>query len=855
VAKGAWELTSGNGDGSAGTKIQVGRQNLNDGAVGVKVQVDGRPVAPRSTLLDLGPLFGRSEDLAAISEALKDPGKPARLILSGEPGIGKTHLANAYGADKRTCYPGGMFFVAFNDDPALGLAKLTVPLAEETIADRATRMLRGIEEPTLLIYDDVPSERELIPWLPPAGLPVHVLVTTTSSDWPRRHTVHSVQPLDPKDARALIEGVAGREVGEKYGEELARHAAGIVVRLRFDCDYVEFELRHGRKPLFTPLLDSGTESSFARAFALLAPDGQLCLRVAALFNHGHVPQADLERRLASHGWNETRRQQALDAVLDRRLLTRANDVLRMHGLVAQFVRALQTPAVPEPILARHREVFVKTARAFEINPASTELREQLAAYPSLVEEWRAIGLRIGLDSCLSIAIALAEDGRFEEALGWSKEAAAIAEDDGSNGRVDHSSVGLALHQVGYCMKGLRQYTEAKSWYERAVAAEGRGNANGRVDQVRLGKSLGEVGHCLSNLGEYAESMSWYNRAITATEKGDLLGRPDRQSLGQHFHGLGDCLCGLGQHAEAIPWFKRAAEAKQGGDVHGRVDHESLGCSMHKVGYCLYETDEMRDAIPWFQRAVAEDEQGDVHGRIDYENLAASLYETGYCLLGLGEYNEARSWFERSVVAREKGDVHGRVHNAELGESLGQVGFCLWSLRQQAEAKIWFERAITVAEKGDIFGRINHTSVGTGLHNMACWLWEFGQHAEARSCLDRAIAERRKGDVHGRVNHEGLGGSLRLVGYWLARAGQHEDARPWFEQAITAKEKGDIRGRVDHGSLARSLLELGSCLSSLGQHDEARNRVERAAKAAARDAVEARGRPDGHGRIHHEGLGK
>jgi len=97
VAKGAWELTSGNGDGSAGTKIQVGRQNLNDGAVGVKVQVDGRPVAPRSTLLDLGPLFGRSEDLAAISEALKDPGKPARLILSGEPGIGKTHLANAYG--------------------------------------------------------------------------------------------------------------------------------------------------------------------------------------------------------------------------------------------------------------------------------------------------------------------------------------------------------------------------------------------------------------------------------------------------------------------------------------------------------------------------------------------------------------------------------------------------------------------------------------------------------------------------------------------------------------------------------------------------------------------------------------
>jgi tetratricopeptide (TPR) repeat protein len=692
-------LTSGNRDSSGGANVYVDQLTAKDGAVGVKVQVGGRPVAPRSTLLDLGRLFGRNDDLAAISDALKEPHNPARLILSGEPGIGKTHLANAYGADRRTRYPGGMFFIAFNADPALGLAKLIPPLAEESIPDRAARMLASIEEPTLLIYDNVASERELTAWLPPAGLPAHVLVTTTSSDWTGRHAVRNVQPLQATDAQAIVEGVAGQDAARRYGAVLVCRAGGIAVRLRADCDYVTRELRHHREPAFGRKLDSDTESSFAKAFAVLTPDGQLVVRVAALFNQAHIPRQELERRLVSQGWDEQRMQQALDAGVDRRMLTQVNDFFRMHGLVAEFVRAREAQAVPEAILTQHREAFVKAAQAFKANPAETHLREQLAGYPSLVSEWEPMGAPTDGVDCHTISRALAEAGRFSEAREWSERAVAAAEKGDVHGRVDHASLGISVHQVGVCLSRLGQYAEARPWFERAVAAKEEGDVHGRVDHESLGGSVHEVGVCLWSLGQYAEARPWFERAVAESERGDVHGRVDHASLGRSVHQVGYCLSSLSQYVEARPWFERAAAESEKGDVRGRVDHASLGSSVHLVGYCLASLGQYAEARPWFERAAAEAEKGDVHGRVDHQSLGVSLHLVGHCLSSLSQYVEARPWLERAVAAKGKGDVHGRVDHQSLGISLRSLADCLAKLGQPEEAQQCLTRAAALPKDG------------------------------------------------------------------------------------------------------------------------------------------------------------
>jgi tetratricopeptide (TPR) repeat protein len=390
---------------------------------------------------------------------------------------------------------------------------------------------------------------------------------------------------------------------------LVCRAGGIAVRLRADCDYVTRELRHHREPAFGRKLDSDTESSFAKAFAVLTPDGQLVVRVAALFNQAHIPRQELERRLVSQGWDEQRMQQALDAGVDRRMLTQVNDFFRMHGLVAEFVRAREAQAVPEAILTQHREAFVKAAQAFKANPAETHLREQLAGYPSLVSEWEPMGAPTDGVDCHTISRALAEAGRFSEAREWSERAVAAAEKGDVHGRVDHASLGISVHQVGVCLSRLGQYAEARPWFERAAAESEKGDVRGRVDHASLGSSVHLVGYCLASLGQYAEARPWFERAAAEAEKGDVHGRVDHQSLGVSLHLVGHCLSSLSQYVEARPWLERAVAAKGKGDVHGRVDHQSLGISLRSLADCLAKLGQPEEAQQCLTRAAALPKDG------------------------------------------------------------------------------------------------------------------------------------------------------------------------------------------------------------------------------------------------------
>jgi hypothetical protein len=81
-----------------------------------------------------------------------------------------------------------------------------------------------------------------------------------------------------------------------------------------------------------------------------------------------------------------------------------------------------------------------------------------------------------------------------------------------HGRVDAQSLGVSLHQVGFCCFKQGQFAQALPWFERAVAAKEQGDAHGRVDAQSLGISLRRVGKCHEHLGQSAEAVSWFERA-------------------------------------------------------------------------------------------------------------------------------------------------------------------------------------------------------------------------------------------------------------------------------------------------------------------------------------------------------
>src|SRR5262245_17146111 len=100
-------------DDGAGVVVQTLR--VGDGGTGVRYEVSPRQSA-RSTLPNLGPFVGRADDLNAIDTAFDDPARGARLVLAGEAGVGKSHLAVHWGATRQARYPGGTFFIPFNAD-------------------------------------------------------------------------------------------------------------------------------------------------------------------------------------------------------------------------------------------------------------------------------------------------------------------------------------------------------------------------------------------------------------------------------------------------------------------------------------------------------------------------------------------------------------------------------------------------------------------------------------------------------------------------------------------------------------------------------------------------------------------
>ncbi|MBP7394077.1 MAG: ATP-binding protein, partial [Zoogloea sp.] len=661
------------------------------------------------------PFVGREALLQAIEAALGDPATDKLLVLHGPQGVGKSELAREFARAAQRRYPGGSFQLRMGGGlGALDLARigrnhlqLHFP-PELPPEDQAERTLLALAAaPSLLIFDNVVDADEMRPWLPRAGMPCHVLVTswneTLALDWAEL----PVPPLSDRAARQLVDEVAGNGVPAATRRALLTQSDGLPVHLLPAARALAVGARRGR-PGAPLALGADAEASFRVSYDTLDAGARLLLHAAAFMNPQQIVADELRLAVADTSAGADFACH-LDACQDFHLLEGA-DELRMHQLFAAFVlaqpRDAALQAAVDGLRAAQWQRCVALARAVAANPAADGQVYRLLAYRLAPADWLAAGQPAPGGEGEWLGQALAEIGRFDAARPWFERAVAEKERGDVHDRVDHVSLGTSLHQVGYCLSSLGEFAAARPWYERAVAETERGDVHGRVDHERLGSSLHQVGDCLSSLGEFAAARPWYERAVAEKERGDVHGRVDHANLGTSLHQVGYCFSSVGEFAGARPWFERAVAEAEQGDVHGRVNHESLGSSLHRVGDCLSRVGEFAGARPWYERAVAEAEQGDVHGRVDHESLGSSLHLVGYCLSSVGEFAAARPWFERAVTEAEQGDVHGRVDHESLGSSLHQVGYCLFCVGEFAAARPWYERAVAEMERGDVFGRVD-----------------------------------------------------------------------------------------------------------------------------------------------------
>jgi hypothetical protein len=342
------------------------------------------------TVLARNPLFvDRAADLRRIATILKggSGSAPARVVaITGICGSGKTQLAAEFVHRYGRYFTGGVFWLSFANASEIesqvaacggpGFMQLRPHFGELRLEDRVAivRSAWQAEVPRLLVFDNCEAEELFVRWCPPTG-GCRVVVTTRRGSWSPVLGVEALplNVLNRTQSRLLLsrfrpelrcddrmlDGIA-HELGDL---PLALHLAGSFLRRyqavmtpeRYLAELRELgPLQHaslqgrGWSRCVSP---TGHAQSIAEMFRLtceqLRNDSRVdqaartLLATASCMAPGElVPRTFLVRHLGEAATREDQlqREDAFIRLQDLGLLEASGDSVRVHRLLAQFVR-------------------------------------------------------------------------------------------------------------------------------------------------------------------------------------------------------------------------------------------------------------------------------------------------------------------------------------------------------------------------------------------------------------------------------------------------------------------------------------------------------------------------------------
>jgi hypothetical protein len=407
------------------------------------------------------------------------------------------------------------------------------------------------------------------PWLPPHGTPCHVVMTSVLDLWDGLCPAFPVELLDRDDNVALVTSIAGEESCHDGGLPLVDWAGSLPIQLVPAAAALKRARRRGRTRVTIRLrLEPETQNSFQLAYELLPPEPRLILQTAALRNGLALIVDDLRQDMAdATGWNEDSFDRHLDACLDLHLLKSGGETLRMHQLIATFLREQPAPNGHGETLARIRQALwrrlVDSAKAIATAPNRMELAAGMLGFLTEPALWDGCGVTGSALDYRIVCHAFLETGQFGIAQPWAERSVHAIEQEGAEEVIDHENLSVSLHQIGSCLLRQGRFAKAQPWFEKAVNATQKGDTHQRINHQSLGTSLHQIGTCLLRQGRFAEAQPYFKKAVGAKRKGDIEKRIDQQSLGISLEAVGHYLSRLGREEEAQQWFERAKGLEPG----------------------------------------------------------------------------------------------------------------------------------------------------------------------------------------------------------------------------------------------------------------------------------------------------
>lgn len=686
---------------------------------------------PLGSLMPLSrnPLFvGRELDLRALAASLKMKGIAAvsevkTVATTGLGGIGKTQLACEFVHRYGQFFKGGVFWLSFEDADAIptkiaacgGPGALDIaPGSWNLPLDDQIRLVQGAWQqplPRLLIFDNCEDPNLLHKWRPSSG-GCRVLVTTRLGDW---EAVLGVQPLAlgvllrqesltllhhhcPNADPATLDAIA-EELGDL---PLALHLAGrYLYRYRRVVSPAEYLKRlRDAGLLHHSSLQEGDISptnhiqhvgrTFALSYDRLNPQNETDdLALALLVRIAHFAPGEpiwYQLLLKTLGRSSDdanavlKADRAFSRLIELGLIeTEQDDILRMHRLVAAFVRDVAKDKVEETQKLVEKVVFEETAR---VN------RE---GYPVPLLAWQ-----LHLRSVADIART----------------------------REDEQSARLC-NEMGEHLRQIGDYSSARRYFEKALAIWQKVAGGEHLDTV---ESLNNLGHLLRDQGNLTEAQLCLENALALRKK--VLGESHPKTA-ESYNEMGRWLYSKGELDAARQHFEQALAIST---VALGEDHRFTADYLNNLGMCLDSLGDQNGALQYLERALTIRRKvlGEGHPR-----TALSFNNMGYILRALGRQPEAQSFYEQALVVRRK--VFGEDH-PDIAESLNNLGEILQAQGELASAHLYLEQALAVYEK--VLGA-EHPDAAYTLNNLGILLHTQGDLIRARSYLERALAIRQK----------------------------------------------------------------------------------------------------------------
>ncbi|MEM7133165.1 MAG: FxSxx-COOH system tetratricopeptide repeat protein [Chloroflexota bacterium] len=674
---------------------------------------------PSVSLMPLkpNPLFvGREEDLRQLAQLLTDDDTAAvsqvdTAATTGLGGMGKTQLACEFVHRYGQFFPGGVFWLSFDKAESVAAnitmcggadhLDLSPDFGERSPAEKVRLVQKAWRDPIprLLVFDNCEVLDLLTQWRPTSG-GCRILITSRRGDWEPTLGVAMValDVLSRTESLTLLRSYFSQRkdnyadaiteelnaIAEELGDlPLALHLAGSYLR-RHPNVAPDAYLNQLRDPalLQHPSMLGGDSSptghiqhvgrTFALSYDRLDPHDEIDARAIKLLVHAahFAPGEPIWYRLLIKTLaldlddpnDAYKADGAFARLIELGLVEReASDTLRMHRLVARFVRDVAKEQVEATQKAVEKVVFEETASVNrEVRPMpllawQLHLRS-VADIAQVREDEESARL------CYELGKHLWQIGDYEGALGHMEKSLSIREQLFGK---EHLDVAESLTLLGRIYRGLGKSTASQSFFERAL-------------EIRLGK----VGECHELTAESLENM-------------------------------GICFRELGNFDQAHHYLQNALDVYQQtlGD-----EHELTAECYNNFAHCLYVMDDLRNARLYWERAAAINERklGDRHPRVavNYHNLGAVLH-------AMNELGTAKTYIERALTIRRS--TYGDAHPDTL-VSLAREGLILRDMGALDQAKVTVEQAL--AFYNDTLGE-EHIDTARCRHNLASILQRQG----------------------------------------------------------------------------------------------------------------------------------